>query len=399
MPGGCRRWCYAAPRNNGGDGYVIARALKAHGFARCVWRRFPGRKSAAGRWAAGLWDGEVQPLADAQPAPLLIDALFGTGLTRPLDEAAGSALCRFAEAAAVRIAVDLPSGVATDDGSIRSPVPDFHLTVTFTTLKPSHLLQPSARRMGRLVVADIGIVAESRLQEIAGPRISKPGPDDHKYTRGYVAVLAGEMTGATALSASAALRAGAGYDRQPAAAHVAGVPDAVVQGGEGRIGDPRIGAVAIGPGLGGNGRERLEQALGSGRPLVLDADALMQLAEVRARSDRQSPPPPILTPHAGEFARLYLVKAPAARSERTRHAAERAGAVVVFKGPDHGGCSPRREGGDRVADARLAWPARARATCLPGSSRRCGRGAWTRSRRPAPASGCTAAPPSWRGRG
>jgi hypothetical protein len=113
----------------------------------------------------------------------------------------------------VRVAIDLPSGVSTDDGGILSPVPDYDLTITFGSLKPCHLLQPAARHMGRIVIAGIGVEAESRLHEIGRPRLPKPGPEDHKYSRGYVAVVAGEMPGASALTAAAAARAGAGYVR------------------------------------------------------------------------------------------------------------------------------------------------------------------------------------------
>ena len=152
--------------------------------------------SDAARSARASWPGPVETLADAEPAQLLIDGLFGTGLTRPLDEAVSGRLLELANAAQVRVAVDLPSGVATDDGAILSPVPDFDLTITFQTLKPSHLLQPAARHMGRIVVADIGIAAVSRLHEVGRPLLSAPGPEDHKYRRGYVAVVAGPMPGA-----------------------------------------------------------------------------------------------------------------------------------------------------------------------------------------------------------
>jgi hypothetical protein len=161
---------------------------------------------------------------------MLIDALFGTGLTRPLAREVGAALARLADGATVRVAVDLPSGVATDDGRLLSPVPDCDLTVTFAALKPAHLLQPAARHMGRIVVGDIGIVAESRLVRLARPRLRAPGPDDHKYTRGYVAVLAGEMPGAAVLAATAAARAGAGYVRLVSPDYVPGLPAAAGAG-------------------------------------------------------------------------------------------------------------------------------------------------------------------------
>ncbi len=313
-------WRHAGPRpalvlcgpgNNGGDGYVIARALKLLGSdVRVAALAEP--KTDAARWAASQWQGPVESLTEAAPASLLIDALFGTGLTRPLDEPASAALNRLARTAQIRAAIDLPSGVATDDGRILSPVPDFDLTVTFSTLKPSHLLQPAARHMGRLVIADIGIPATSTLIEIERPRIAAPGPDDHKYSRGFVAVVAGEMPGATALTAAAVLRAGAGYVRLLSDVHVAGIPLAVVQGGTGDIGDTRIGALAVGPGLGrgAEGRQRLDETLASGRPLVLDADALTLLGEGRSH---RAPATRRYTPH---HAALWRVRTNVRRSSR-----------------------------------------------------------------------------------
>jgi hydroxyethylthiazole kinase-like uncharacterized protein yjeF len=288
------------PGNNGGDGHVIARELAARGVAV--------RVTALGGLAA------------AEPAPLLIDALFGTGLSRPLEQA--RALLGLAAAATVRVAIDLPSGVATDDGRILSPVPDYDLTITFQTLKPSHLLQPAARHMGRIVVADIGIEAESRLTEIGRPALREPGPDDHKYKRGYVAVLAGEMPGASALAAAAAARAGAGYVRL-IGPYVANVPSAIVQG-KGDLNDKRIGAVVVGPGLGAEAERLLDLAVASARSLVVDADALIA---------GRIPAGAILTPHEGEFARLFPALT-GSKVDKARAAAAQSGAIIVYKGAD-----------------------------------------------------------------
>jgi hydroxyethylthiazole kinase-like uncharacterized protein yjeF len=320
------------PGNNGGDGYVIARHLKARGVHVRV--AAPGEpRTEAAAWARSGWDGDVGTTAQAEAAPILVDALFGTGLARRLDDAAVSQLARLASQASVRIAVDLPSGVATDDGSILSPVPDYDLTIAFAALKPSHLLQPAARHMGRLVVADIGIEAESSLWEIGGPALRRPGPDDHKYSRGSVALVAGEMPGASALAAAAALRSGAGYVRLAADAVVTGVPHAVVQG-RGGVDDPRIGALVIGPGLGRDSAAAtlLETTLGRGHPLVLDADALF-LLEGRLERLRTLAHVPILTPHAGEVEHLFG-STEGSKVEQARRAAERANAVVIFKGAD-----------------------------------------------------------------
>jgi hydroxyethylthiazole kinase-like uncharacterized protein yjeF len=298
------------PGNNGGDGRVVARELRARGVAV--------REAA--------WND-----LDGEGAPLLIDALFGTGLSRPLDERLARRLAELAGRAEVRVAIDLPSGVSTDDGAILSPVPDYDLTITFQTLKPSHLLQPAARHMGRLVVADIGIAATSRLAEIARPSPLIPGPDSHKYTRGLVTLIAGDMPGASALAASAAMRAGAGVVRLQARDFVPGVPAAVIQmPGDplDRLDDERIGALLLGPGL-KHGRDLLDAALASGHKLVLDAGALAMLAEGGPKRVDGA----ILTPHDGEFGKLFGAL-PGSKVDRARAAAALSGAVIVYKGPD-----------------------------------------------------------------
>jgi hydroxyethylthiazole kinase-like uncharacterized protein yjeF len=338
------------PGNNGGDGYVIARELKARGVAVRV-AALAEPKGDAARAAREAWNGPVETLGEAPPAPLLVDALFGTGLARPLDAAVSGRLLDLAGSAGARIAVDLPSGVATDDGAILSPVPDCDLTITFQTLKPAHLLQPAARHMGRIVVADIGIAATSRLTEIGRPRLCEPGPDDHKYRRGYVALLAGAMPGASALAAAAASRAQAGYVRL-IGPHVAGLAHAIVQGpGDPAmlLADARIGAVVIGPGLGkGAEAERLlGLALACGRPLVLDADALIA---------GRIPAGAILTPHEGEFARLFPALA-GGKVDKARAAAARSGAIIVYKGADTLVAAP--DGRAAIAPPAPAWLASA----------------------------------------
>lgn len=321
------------PGNNGGDGRVIARDLAGRGV-----------------------DVRVATLdnPDWPPAPLLVDALFGTGLSRPLDEALARRLLAVAAAAGVRVAIDLPSGVATDDGGILSSVPDYDLTVTFQTLKPSHLLQPAARHMGRLVVADIGIEAESRLCEIGAPALAPPGPDANKYSRGLVTIIAGDMPGASGLAAAAAMRAGAGVVRLQARAFVPGVPAAVIQKpGDplDRLDDKRVGALLIGPGL-VRGHDLLDAALGAGHPLVLDAGALTLLAERGLPRLEEA----ILTPHAGEFQRLFG-EGEGSKVDRARAAAASCGAVVVFKGADTVVAAP--DGRAAIAPPAPAWLASA----------------------------------------
>ncbi len=345
------------PGNNGGDGYVIARELlRAGADVRVAALGDP--QTPAAQAARTAYGGATEPLLRASPAPLLVDALFGTGLTRGLDAPVSDALVRLAGQARVRVAIDLPSGAATDNGSTLSEVPDFDLTVTFATLKPSHRLQPAARHMGRIVIADIGVTAESRLREIGRPRLAAPGPNDHKYSRGYVAVLAGEMPGASALAAAAAGKAGAGYVRLITEERVGGLPHAVVQSaGTGHLGDDRIGALVIGPGLGRGDKAAvlLDLALGAGHKLVIDADGLM-LLQGRVTALRQLAHMPILTPHAGEFSRLFPVTREGKLADARRAAAESA-SVLVYKGADTVVAAP--DGRAAIAPPAPAWLASA----------------------------------------
>ena len=322
------------PGNNGGDGYVIARVLREMGTqVRVAALGVP--KDGAAVAAREMWDGPVEELSAATSAPLLVDALFGTGLSRALDEGVAARLGELAGGASVAVAIDLPSGAAADDGAILSPVPDYDLTITFGALKRAHLLQPAARHMGRLVVADIGVPVPGQTMEIARPALPPPGPADHKYSRGYVGVLAGEMPGAAALTASAALRSGAGYVRVAAEHALSGIPHAVVQSKGGLADDRRIGALVVGPGLGrGEGaRQLLTEALAAPTPLVLDADALTLLAESGLDGLSRAASTAILTPHAGEFARLFPALA-GSKVEQALSAARTAQAVIVYKGPD-----------------------------------------------------------------
>lgn len=314
------------PGNNGGDGYVAARHLAARGVqVRVAAMSEP--KSEAAKWARSQWTGEVEPLSDATaPAPVLIDALFGTGLKRGLDVAAVNALGQLAHDAQASIACDLPSGVEADSGAELSAVPHFDMTVTFGALKPAHRLMPALMYTGRVVLADIGIPVETNWLEIAEPILGGVHPAAHKYSRGLVAVVAGKMPGAAALAATSAARAGAGTVRLFAREHVADVPAAIVQRPKGDFSDKRTGAVLIGPGLGENNKRLFTKALLSRRPLVIDADAL-RIVDVRDCKGA------ILTPHEGEFNALFG-ELPGSKAERAAEAARRSGAVVVYKGPD-----------------------------------------------------------------
>ena len=339
------------PGNNGGDGYVAARVLIAAGHPVRVAATGEPRSDAAIA-ARRRWNGVVETLADAHRAPVLVDALFGTGLTRGLEAEAAAALARLAGGARLTIAVDLPSGAATDDGRLLSPVPDYDLTLALGALKPSHLLQPAAARSQRVIVLDIAVPVASEASVLARPRLSAPVVDAHKYSRGMVAVVAGAMPGASVLAATAAARGGAGYVLLLGGASDR-VPHAIVRRrfDAAAIADKRIGALLVGPGLGRDerARERLEAALATDRPLVIDGDALRLLTPQKLAARKG---PMILTPHAGEFDALFGADA-GSKIDRARHAAAASGATIVFKGPDTVITAP--DGGVVVALAASSW--------------------------------------------
>lgn len=339
------------PGNNGGDGYVAARVLTAAGHPVRVAATGEPRSDAAIA-ARRRWNGVVETLEDAHRAPVLVDALFGTGLTRGLEAEAAAALARLAGGARLTIAVDLPSGAATDDGRLLSPVPDYDLTLALGALKPSHLLLPAAARSRHVAVLDIGVEARSDVTVLARPRLSAPGAEAHKYSRGMVAIVAGAMPGASALAASAAANGGAGYVLLLGGS-TDQVPHAVVRRrfDPVALADERIGALLIGPGLGrdGRARERLDAALASDRPLVIDGDAL-RLISVETIAARSAPT--ILTPHTGEFDALFGAS-DAAKTDRALAAARASGATIVFKGADTVIAGP--DGSVRVAAGASTW--------------------------------------------
>ncbi|QKS00846.1 NAD(P)H-hydrate dehydratase [Sphingomonas sp. CL5.1] len=339
------------PGNNGGDGYVAARVLAAAGHPVRVAATGEPR-SAAAIAARRRWDGAVEILGEARRAPVLVDALFGTGLTRGLEPEVAATLTCLAAGARLRIAVDLPSGAATDDGRLLSPVPEYDLTLALGALKPSHLLLPAAARARHVAVLDIGVAAESEVTALTRPRLSAPGAEAHKYSRGMVAIVAGAMPGASALAASAAAGGGAGYVLLLGSA-TDQVPHAVVRRrfDPVTLADHRIDALLIGPGLGRDerARERLDAAIDSDRPLVIDGDAL-RLVSVEVVAARKAPT--ILTPHMGEFDALFGAS-DAAKTDRALAAARSSGATIVFKGADTVIAEP--DGNLRVATGAPTW--------------------------------------------
>ncbi len=316
------------PGNNGGDGYVAARHLAERGVKVRV-AALTEPKGDAGRWARSQWRGDVETLGPTtKSAPLLIDALFGTGLKKGLETSVLEQLFRLSDAAKIRIACDLPSGVESDSGAELSLVPTFDLTVAFGALKPAHRLFPALHQCGRIVLADIGVEASGDWHEIGMPDLPPLDPGGHKYSRGLVHALAGKMPGAIALAANAAAHSGAGYVRVSTSLRIDGLPASIVQTDTAELNDERIGCILVGPGL-GDIPQILTLALTSRAPKVIDADAITHLGEPERLRGQDA----ILTPHEGELERLFG-KLEGSKAERAVEAARRSGAVVVYKGPD-----------------------------------------------------------------
>lgn len=315
------------PGNNGGDGYVAARHLKLAGYAvRVAALADPVAKSA--KWARGRWDGPVEPFAAAAEAPIVIDCLFGTGLTRGLEVSVAERLLLIVDKALVAVACDLPSGVASDDGALLSPIGHYDLTVTFGALKAAHRLMPAMAHMGRVVLADIGIETDGDWFELERPGLPPLDPQGHKYSRGLVHCLAGQMPGAIALAANAAAKSGAGYVRVSTSLPISGLPHSIVQTGAADLQDDRIGCILVGPGL-GDVPQVLTLALTSRAPKVIDADGMGLIGDPQRLHGHDV----ILTPHEGEFVKLFGEIA-GSKATRALEAARRSQSIVVYKGPD-----------------------------------------------------------------
>ena len=379
------------PGNNGGDGFVAARLLREQGY-RVRLGLLGSREALEGDAAAMAqrWDDRVEPLdvATLADADLIIDALFGAGLSRPLEGMATDVVAAINASGKPVVAVDVPSGLDGTTGASTGPVVQATCTVTFFRLKPGHVLLPGRALCGEVRLADIGM-PERVLQEI-GPRtfLNRPGlwrkvypwprMDGHKYTRGHAVVVSGpaESTGAARMGARGALRIGAGLVTVVGSATATAVNamhlTAIMVKAVGAdaalaefLADERRNAVLIGPGagVGAGTAATVLTALASPAAVVLDADALTSFAlsespqpvraagfgfVVRGADPGPTPDrlfgaikaraaPVVLTPHEGEFERLFGERAsPSAGSklERTRQAAKLSGAVVILKGAD-----------------------------------------------------------------
>jgi len=329
------------PGNNGGDGYVIAQWLLEKGVDVQVAAALEPKTDAA-RHARSLWRGKTVALADAQPAPQLVDCLFGTGLARAVGDEWFASFSRLFAGAKRRVAIDLPSGVESDHGSLLNDIRPFDTTIALGAFKPSHFLEPARSKMGNLVGIDIGITADSNFGILPMPRLSGPSAHDHKYSRGLVAVVVGTMHGAARLTAMAAQKAGAGYVKIFASAgfespHSSIVVETVndMTALEQKLSDDRISAIVIGPGLGRDEKAKalLNVALAADASLLIDADALTVAGSrfsdlVKGRSAET-----IATPHAGEFAAL-TGNQPHHRLDDARTLAEQSGCNILLKGSD-----------------------------------------------------------------
>jgi NAD(P)H-hydrate epimerase len=346
------------PGNNGGDGFVAARRLAKAGWpVRLALLGAEDRLTGAARANAVRWNRPIAALAPAvlDGAELVIDAVFGAGLSRALEGAAAETLAAAARLTAPIVAVDVPSGLMGDTGEVMGGAPA-RLTVTFFRKKPGHLLLPGRLACGETVVAEIG--TPPGLLAAVAPRSFENGPGlwrdrfpiprdgGNKYSRGHALIVGGwPMTGAARMAARAAARAGAGLTTIAApavalpvyAAALTSIMVAAVRQPDdfaALLADPRMNAFLIGPGagVGEETRARALALLATGRATLLDADAITSFRDDPAALDRAVRGPCVLTPHDGEFQRVFD---PAGdKLTRTRRAAARSGAVIVLKGSD-----------------------------------------------------------------
>lgn len=370
-PAAARVDVLCGPGNNGGDGYVVATQLAQRGADVALWSSAQPRPGSDAEKAAAACPVTPWPLDDFRPSQdsVVVDALYGAGLSKPVEGAEAAAIDHCNAAGAAVIAVDLPSGVSGLTGQVLGTAFRAAQTVTFVRRKPGHLLYPGRELCGEVIVADIGI-ADEVVREFApatwtnGPDLwraflPRPAADTHKYRRGHAGVFSGgaAATGAARLAAMGAARAGAGAVTvlSPGAAlavnamHLTSIMLRKTDGldeVESFIAERRPGALVYGPGLSPAAPTAalavtlVERLAGSGCALVVDASAVTALAGAHAEAffaaTRGTGVDVVLTPHEGEFARLFpdLAEAQPSKLERARLAAARAGATVILKGAD-----------------------------------------------------------------
>ncbi len=364
----CRVVVLCGPGNNGGDGYVVAARLRQAGWPVVVGALTGASPSVEAKDAAAAWTDVTRPLTKDlfDQADLVVDALFGVGLTRPLDAELVGLVENLNARKLPVVAVDVLSGVDADTGRVLGAAVQAALTVTFFCAKPGHVVLPGALRCGEVVIADIGI-ARAVLDEVQPTTarnapdlwrkaLSWPQPGGHKYSRGQALLFGGPvLTGAARLAARAAQRVGAGLVTLAApteavplyAAALESVivrPVASVEDWRALLDDPKRNAVLIGPGMGldADAKALVHAALATRKPCVLDADALTAFAGEPQELFGLLHEACVLTPHEGEFSRLFGARLDAAapKLERARRAAALAGCVVLLKGADTVVASP-----------------------------------------------------------
>ncbi len=326
------------PGNNGGDGYVIAEWLRVRGIAVLVVA--PAEPTTdTSRKARSEFGGQVCDTPENGGA-VLVDCLFGYGLSRQISEPFSSLLKNALETHNYAVAVDVPSGVASDSGAWLGARSRFDLTLALGAYKRAHFLMPARADMGVCRLVPIGLdLGSFPDQAVLNVEIDAPAPDAHKYTRGLLAVVAGTMPGAPLLSCEAAMRAGAGYVKLLSAhSHPDAPADLVIEDGnlQDALSDDRISACIVGPGLGRDAaaRDRLGEVLAAGLPCVIDADALHLLDwDLLEGVDTSKL---LLTPHDGELSRLCksFDVGGAVKLEQADRLRDVTGAAVLAKGPD-----------------------------------------------------------------
>ena len=364
--GPSRTLVLCGPGNNGGDGYVAARLLAQQGWPVTLAALAPPRAGSDAARAATRWHGPNVPFTPAETAraDLVIDAVFGAGLSRDLETPVIDVL----RAAARLAAIDVPSGLDGETGGVRGFAPQATLTITFFRLKPGHLLLPGRDLCGETILADIGmpraVLDRVRPRTVRNTpalwRLPSVATNAHKYSRGHVTIAGGpEMTGAARLAAAAARRAGAGLVTIAAM----GAADIYRTGAPGELiseaalpdllDDPRRAVWVCGPGLGaGLARTIWPDLVQSGRTIVGDADVFSAFADdpdaLRGAA--------VLTPHAGEFARVFGSLG-SDRVAAVRDAARQTGAIVLLKGADT--IVARPDGMAAINDSAPPWLATA----------------------------------------
>ncbi|MCP4997362.1 MAG: NAD(P)H-hydrate dehydratase [Hyphomicrobiales bacterium] len=362
------------PGNNGGDGYVAARFLQASGMPVRLYSLVdPDKLTGDAARARDDWHGPIEKLQDmnCESGQVAVDALFGAGLDRPIEGQAAEAMQKVLESGLPVVAADLPSGISGRTGQIEGVALKAAHTVTFAASKPGHYLLPGAQHSGHMHLVDIGIpqrMIDDHCEQLwlntpeiwsgSLPSISSSG---HKYTRGHLGVFSGSFaqTGAARLAAQAALRSGAGLvtilaPSSATAANAAHLTAIMLRGVDDAdaldvlLADKRFTGFVLGPGfgLGEKVREFTGHIAAADRPLVLDADGLSAFADqpdALFSNFAGGEPKLVLTPHDGEFKRLFPdlhQDQTLSKVDRARAAAKRANAIVIYKGGDTVVASP-----------------------------------------------------------